>query len=181
MASAKTAVRAPVREKEKDLKPGEFRSRSGEILRFRPTGGNQFDIPEDLMEEGYTYQWQAQSIYNEPSNDLAQMYANGWRYVTSDSRVGQFFLLPNENADCIVRGGLVLMERPAELTDLYVAETDRLTRLQYEGLMNKSSDLSVPDSFENKGKDVSRERRLVRASKVADELVDAGFGIPDEE
>ena len=181
MAVAKAAAREPLRGNEPKLKAGEVRGRNGEILRFRSTGGDQFDIPEDLLEDGWTYQWQAQTVYNEASNDLAQMYANGWRYVTSESRVGQFFLLPGENANCIVRGGLVLMERPAELTALYVEETRQRTRVQYDGLMDKSSDLAVPDGFDNRGKDVSRERKLVKASKAVKELADISSDIPDED
>jgi hypothetical protein len=181
MAVAKAAVREPLRGAPPELKVGEVRGRNGEILRFRSTGGDQYDIPEDLKEDGWTYQWQAQTVYNEPSNDLSQMYANGWRYVTSESRVGQFFLLPGENANCIVRGGLVLMERPAELTAMYIEETKQKTRLQYDSLMDKSSDLVVPDGFDSRGKDVSRERKLVKASKAVKDLVDADAGIPDEE
>jgi hypothetical protein len=179
MVAAK-AAREPLRGSE-TLKPGQFRTRSGEILTFRSTDGSQFDIPEDLKEEGWTYQWQAHTVYNEPSNDLSQMYANGWRYVTSDSRVGKFFLLPGENADCIIRGGLVLMERPEELTRMYVEETNAKTRFQYQTLMDASSDLVVPAGFDNRGKEVRRERKLVKPSKIAKEYVDADGGIPDED
>jgi hypothetical protein len=179
MAVAKTSAKEALRGDDAPLPRGKFRTRSGEILSFRSTDGSQYDIPEDLKEDGWTYQWQAHTVYNEPSNDLSQMYANGWRYVTSKSRVGQFFLLPGENVDCIVRGGLVLMERPAELTAMYIEETDAKTRFQYQTLMDKSSDLVVPDGFDRRGKQVKRERRLVRASKVAEEL--AEDGIPDED
>jgi hypothetical protein len=179
---ARTALREPLRGAAPMLNPGEFRSRSGEILKFRPTGGGQFDIPEDLKEEGWSYQWQARTVYGDPTNsDLSQMYANGWRYVTPDSRVGQFFCVPGENVDCIERGGLVLMERPQELTDMYVEETNKLTRLQYENLMDKSNDLQVPEGFENKGKKTSRERVLAPASKVNAALEADDNGTPIEE
>jgi len=178
-------VRAPVRESIRDAVPelekGEVRGRNGEILKFRSTNGDQFDIPEDLIEDGWTYQWQAQTCYGEPSNDLAQMYANGWRYVTSDSRVGKFFLVPGEKAECIVRGGLVLMERPAELTEMYIEEINKKTRLQYEGLMDKSSDLVVPNGFDSRGKEVKRERELVKASKLNKVLSELDSDIPDED
>jgi hypothetical protein len=182
MAGQRAPVREPIRGQDAKLGVNEFRSRSGEILKFRPSGGGQFDIPEDLKEDGWSYQWQAQTIYGEPSNDLAQMYANGWRYVTSDSRVGKFFCVPGENADCILRGGLVLMERPEELTEMYIEETNKLTRMQYENLMDKSSDLVVPEGFESKGKVTSRERALAKASRVVKALEgDDNSGIPDED
>jgi len=162
-------------------KPGSFRARNGEILKFRSSDGSMFDIPEELMEDGWTYQWCVETVLGEPSTDLAQMYANNWRYVTSDSRVGQFFLLPGESADCIRRGGQVLMERPAELTAMYIEETNQKTRLQYEGLMDKSSDLVVPEGFDNRGKKVKREQLLVKGRQTVKELLDAEDGIPDEE
>ena len=181
MAVAKSTVREPLRGSDTALKSGEVRGRNGEILKFRSTNGDQFDIPEDLKEEGWTYQWQAQTCYGEPSNDLGQMYANGWRYVTSDSRVGKFFLVPGEIADCIIRGGLVLMERPATLTEMYIEETNKKTRLQYEGLMDKSSDLVCPSGFDSRGKEVKRERELVKASKLNKALADLDSDVPDED
>jgi|SRR5208282_5009919 len=160
---------------------GKFRARNGEILTFRPSNGTQFDIPEDLKEDGWTYQWQTQTVFNEPSTDLSQMYANGWRYVTSDSRVGRFFLLPGEMADCIVRGGLVLMERPAELTEMYLEETNKETRRQYDDLMNKSSDLVVPEGFDNRGKEVHRKRKLMNQKQAMEELANPVSELPDDE
>jgi hypothetical protein len=177
-------VRAPVREG--GLRRGEFRGRNGEVLRFRSTGSNQFDIPEDLKDPNWSYQWQTFSVYGEPSNDLSMMYANGWRYVPVDSTIGKYFCPAGENVDYILRGGLVLMERPAELTELYVEETNERTRLQYESLQGKSFDLQVPDGFDNRGKQVRRERALARASDLTDTglvpmMHHASDDIPDED
>ena len=183
MAIARAAVRDPIR-KEVSLRPGEFRGRNGEVLRFRSNGGDQFDIPEDLKEEGWTYQWCTATCYGEASNDLSTMYANGWRYVTPDSRVGKFFTVPGENADHILRGGLVLMERPHELTEMYLEETAEKTRFQYATLMDKSSDMPVPDGFDNRGKRVTREVAQVRSRDLPDDLRSgpaSTFELPDEE
>jgi hypothetical protein len=168
---------------EKKLTPGSFRARNGEILKFRSSDASQLDIPEDLKEPGWSYQWQAHTVYGAPSQDLAQMYANGWRFVTNDSRVGEFFVLPGETGDCIIRGGLVLMERPDELTEMYREETNAKTRLQYASLMDKSSDLAVPEGFESPGKRVSRERTLAEASaaRALFEATAGSDGIPDED
>ena len=161
--------------------PKVFRSRSGEILRFRPTDGSMLDVPEDLKENGWTYQWCVETVWGEPSTDLIQMYSNGFRPVPADSRIGHFFLPPGVSTDCIRVGGQILMERQEGLTAMYIEETNQKTRLQYEGLMDKSSDLVVPDGFNNRGKEVKRVRKLVKASAVVKDLVDAEDGIPDEE
>lgn len=162
-------ARQPVREAPRaNLRPGpdEFVGRNGEILRFRPSGSAHLDIPEDLKEPGWSYQWQAVTVYGEPSHDLAEMYARGWRYVPVNSAVGQYFVVPGEGADHVLRGGLVLMERPDTLTQMYIDETNELTNEQYVQLMGKSSDLVVPQGFDNHGKSVRRERELVSSDDI---------------
>lgn len=189
MAAVQTKAQGrQIREPMRDipLKSGEFRGRNGEILRFRPTTGDQFEIPEELKETGWSYQWQAYTIYGEPSKDLAMMYANNWRYVPINSPIGKYFCIPGETGDCIIRGGQVLMERPQELTDMYIEETNEKTRLQYESLQGKSSDLVVPSGFESGGKVVNRERALARQSDLSDtgllpSMSHAAGDIPDEE
>lgn len=173
--TAKKAVREPVRadvRADPRSTPGEFRGRNGEILRFRSSGTEALEIPEDLKEDGWTYQWQAVTVYGEPSHDLAQMYAHGWRYVTADSRVGQYFVLPGENANQVERGGLVLMERPKQLTQMYINETNERTAAQYAQLMDKSADIALPSGFDNRGKSVRRDRELVSSDDTS---------IPDED
>ena len=88
---AKEAVRNPVRaEARPDPRsaPNTFKGRNGELLSFRSSEVGHLDIPEDLKEEGWSYQWQTVTVFGEPSHDIAEMYSRSWRYVTADSRVG---------------------------------------------------------------------------------------------
>ncbi len=172
---AKEAVRNPVRaEARPDPRsaPNTFKGRNGELLSFRSSEVGHLDIPEDLKEEGWSYQWQTVTVFGEPSHDIAEMYSRGWRYVTADSRVGQYFIAPGESTQRVERGGLVLMERPAQLTQMYINETNARTAEQFGQLTDKSSDLVVPDGFLNKGKIVRREREVVSSDDI---------DIPDED
>jgi hypothetical protein len=163
------------------LKAGEFRGRNGRILKFRGSDTNSFDVPEHLKEEGWTYQWQAWSIYGEPAPDLMDMLANGWDYVPADSDIGNYFSASNDASGHVVIRGLVLMERPKELTDMYVAEARSKTRDQYRDMMGKSTDIQLPSGFEGADKwnvkSVARERvNLNKEFGIGDK--DA---IPDED
>jgi hypothetical protein len=181
-------VRAPAREpaRETDLKPGEFRGRNGKILKFRPSNGNQYDIPEELKEPGWTYQWQAYTVYGQADVNLSTLLGHGWEFVPVDSPLGQYFCVPGEDANCIIRGGLVLTERPEAMTKMYKDETDSITRMQYESMMSKSSDIELPSGFKNGGKTVEVERASLRQKDLAKMGLSTGKngdleGIPDED
>jgi hypothetical protein len=85
------------------------------------------------------------------------MMDNGWEYVRPSSRLGQIYGVTDK--DYIEIGGLVLMERRKELTEEALEENRRKTSEQYGALMGRSSDLSVPKGYENRGKTVQKTGR----------------------
>lgn len=173
----KQATRDPVREtprKEPRLRQGEYRGRDGEVLRRRAGDGDVMEIPDDLKDADWSYQWNSISCFGQPNPQITLMMANGWRYVKPESRVGRYFAAPGDASDFIERGGLVLMERPAGMTEEAIEEVNERTAAQYGSLTDASSDLDVPNGFRSAGKKVSVERAIVPAD-LKPEL----NGIPD--
>lgn len=116
-ASSREPARSPTR-------TGEVVGRNGEILsRKRTLSSDIFHIPPELVPKGWEYQWAAISIVgnSEVLMDQNLMFAeNGWRPVPSDRYPGRF--MPAGHKGNIVRGGQMLMERPASLCDEARAE-----------------------------------------------------------
>ena len=113
------AVREPIREGEIKLRSGEYAGRNGEVLKRAPFKfGNKFDIPDDVKEPGWSYQWIRHSIYNSTDySEMSAMKRAGWREVHPDALKGYFREQTPEGQSCIIDEGLVLVERPQGMTD----------------------------------------------------------------
>ena len=111
-------VRAPIREGEIKLRPGEYAGRNGEILKRSPVkAGNKFDIPDDIKEPGWSYQWIRHTIYNSTEySELPTMKRAGWREVPPDGLRGYFREQTPEGQNYIADEGLILVERPEGMT-----------------------------------------------------------------
>ena len=111
-------IRTPIKDGEVMLRPGEYSGRNGEILKRAPFKfGNKFDIPEDVKEPGWSYQWIRHSIYNSTEySEMSAMKRAGWREVHPDALKGYFREQTPEGQSCIIDEGLVLVERPAGMT-----------------------------------------------------------------
>ncbi len=96
----------------------EVTGRGGEVLsRTRTYVGDIFEIPKELIPQGWSYQWNAVSIAGNSEIILDQnhmMHQNGWRPVPAERYAGT--LVPKESTGNIIRGQQMLMERPEELT-----------------------------------------------------------------
>lgn len=92
--------------------------RNGEVLsRNRTQTGDIFEIPRELIPDGWDYQWCAVSVTGNTEILLDQnlmMAENGWRPVPSSRHPGRF--MPVGHKGNIVRGGQMLMERPMALS-----------------------------------------------------------------
>lgn len=111
-----TAPREPMRE---PARGGVVVGRDGETLsrRRRDDGKDIFDIPAELKEPGWSYQWCAISIAGNSDILMDQnlMFAeNGWRAVPAERWPGRF--MPAGHKGPIIRGQQMLMERPLSLT-----------------------------------------------------------------
>jgi len=92
------------------------RGRSGEVLtRSRPAMGDVYDVPIEIVPDGWTYQWNTVTVLNEQTSNMQlHMYANGWRPVPAERHPGRW--MPIGAKGEILVNGLRLEERPASLT-----------------------------------------------------------------
>jgi len=136
----------------------EVTGRDGEVLsRTRTHVGDIFDIPKNMIPNGWTYQWNAVSIAGNSDIILDQnhmMHQNGWRPVPAERYAGT--LVPKGSKGNIVRGQQLLMERPEELTKEAQQEDIRNAR-QLISDRNESLKLSgvkkgLGEGFEMEGK-----------------------------
>jgi len=91
--------------------------RDGEVLtRKRTVSSDIFHIPEQLVPDGWTYQWNVLEVFNQPQTaQRLAMQENGWRPVPSSRHPGMFMPVGYEGP--IIRDGLQLEERPAIMTE----------------------------------------------------------------
>lgn len=132
------------------LQPGEVLGRDGEILRRnRNFNANQFDIPEHIKEPGWSYQWNAASVYGAPNPaEINRMLDNGWRFVSASNPRFKSFFGANPNTDRIELDGLVLMERPQSLTDEALQEMRRAADEQYMRQFERAdTDMNLPEGY----------------------------------
>ncbi len=144
-AEKQQAVRTPVRSATGRI---EVTGHDGEILtRKRPSHEDKYYIPREIIPEGWDYQWNRKSVYNQiDTSELILMSENGWRPVPAERHPGMF--MPVGAKGEIERDGLVLMERPMALT----LEARAEEKLKADGLIRAQSELlgqRLPDSFNN--------------------------------
>lgn len=122
----RAATRTQTRVSARTLSNGrlEVTGRDGEALsRTRTYVGDIFEIPLDMIEPGWSMQWNAVSIAGNSEIILDQnhmMHQNGWRPVPAERFAGT--LVPKGATGPIIRGQQMLMERPQSLTDEARAE-----------------------------------------------------------
>jgi hypothetical protein len=103
---------------------GAFIGRGGETLtRSRKGGIDPYHVPSEIVPEGWSYQWNAVTIYNNPDllvGQQMQMSENGWRPVPAERHPGRY--VPFNKTGDIVRDGMRLEERPIGMTEQARAE-----------------------------------------------------------
>lgn len=92
--------------------------RDGEVLRRTMRANDtpdQFEVPRQLVERGWSLQWVATSCHGESKQaNVNNHMAQGWRPVPASRCPGLYH--PENYNGPIERGGLMLCERPDELT-----------------------------------------------------------------
>lgn len=119
-------------------------------------GTDEFYIDRDIVPDGWDYEWKSHSIMGavDPSHEVA-LRKRGWEPVPA-SRHPE--LMPTGYAgETILRKGMILMERPMELTEETRSLELRRARLQ---VRTKEEQLSAapPGQFERSNKDNSLVR-----------------------
>lgn len=157
-SAMRTQTQTPMRETQRGDDP--VLGRDGQPLtRRRVAGVDQFHIPQEIIPEGWDYQWNTISVYN--NQDLVvgqsmQMYENGWRAVPAMRHPGRF--VPIGTKGDIIRDGMRLEERPKSLGDQARAEDIAVARRQMSdrdnSLMGGKANLrdAMHGGFEMSGK-----------------------------
>jgi hypothetical protein len=111
--AARDPARSPARA------AGVVLGRNGEELsRKRTSTKDIFDVPQNLIPDGWEYQWCAVTVTGNSEILMDQnlmMAENGWRPVPADRHQGRF--MPVGHTGSIIRGGQMLMERPKQLCE----------------------------------------------------------------
>ena len=80
------------------------------------TSANRFDIDESRIPPGMSYEWKRKTIMGmEDTESMANYEMNGWVAVPP-SRHPEIMGMRQTQVREILRGGLLLMERPKEIT-----------------------------------------------------------------
>ncbi len=109
------------------LPRGQAQGRNGEVItRHVTTAGDQFEIPDEIKEPGWTYQWLAEKVIN--NTDVVrrhnhQMHQAGWRPVHATGKWNGIFG-PKGDTGHIIVSDMGLYERPESLTE-EATEDDR--------------------------------------------------------
>jgi len=160
--ATQTKIREPIKDGPVKIRTGEYYGRNGEILKRVPASrGNQFDFPEELKEKNWSYQWVRHSCYNNTDHsEISVMKRAGWREVAPDALKGYFKEDVPEGQNCIIREGLVLMERPEGMTREAQEEELRKANFQYGAQIEKRFDAEapLPTGFVPHMREIQRER-----------------------
>jgi hypothetical protein len=157
------------------------RGRDGEVLtRRRRDGSDPFFIPDGIIPEGYTYQWNAVTVTGNADVVLDKTmgyYENGWRPVEAERHPGMF--VPRGTKGHIIRGGCRLEERPLALTREAQREMEYQARLQMKTQSDSvmgSLNRALPDGFATPN--ASQRRQLGAGGDNIRMSIDRGLDLP---
>jgi hypothetical protein len=168
-----TSPRAPDRPDPREEDPraraarraAEIREHSGGI----DEGTDKFYIPPHVIPDGWTYEWKTLTVLNaeNPAHQV-ELARRGWEPVPA-SRHPE--MMPHDwKAKIITRDGMMLMERPKEITDEALSARLRRARLQVRA---KEEQLSAAPAgqFERANKDSSlvKVKRNYEAMPIPEE------------
>ena len=82
-------------------------------------GTDEFYVPPSLVPDGWTYEWKRHKIWNqEDPAYTVQLAREGWEEVPLHRNAAHEAMMPrNWSGNTIERKGMILMERPLELTE----------------------------------------------------------------
>ncbi len=150
------------------------RGRDGEVLtRKRTMSSDIFQIPQSIIPQGWTYQWNPYEVLGKPFSAVEgsmalSMHENGWRPVPAGRHPGRFMPQGTSPTSHIVRDGLILEERPEELTNEAkreeAAKAGQLVKDQQEqlGLTQK-----LPTGFSRDNVQLQRAERSRTSRTIA--------------
>jgi hypothetical protein len=129
MSQTTTPVRPPVRQEVRLGTPRELAARRtaefmGQFGGKLPADQDEYYISPDSIPDAWDYAWRTYTVFNREDPTYQVKLANtGWTAVPA-SRHPEF-LPKGSTVATIVRSGLMLMERPMQITELYRARDHR--------------------------------------------------------
>ena len=130
---------------------------------------NPFDIPLDEIPPGSSYEWKRYSVSGQTADHdpfyLASMRRQGWEPV--DPKRHPTWVPPGFDKPYIIRDGLILMERPIELTQEARDEVRKLSRQQMveaEQRLGMAPKIDGKDTLTRQHKDLNNrvEKQMMR-------------------
>lgn len=115
--------RPPLRANPKAEDPRERARKRAEQIREHlgglDEGTDEFYIPASIIPDGWTYEWKRHTIYNqEDPAYTVQLAREGWEPVPVDRCARHRSMMPdNWPKMTIERKGMILMERPSEISE----------------------------------------------------------------
>lgn len=141
--------RPPLRANPKAEDPRERARRRAEEIREHigglDEGTDEFFIPADMVPDGWTYEWKRHTIFNqEDPAYTVQLAREGWETVPVDRCPMHRAMMPATwTKNTIERKGMVLMERPIEITQ--EARAIELRRARQQVRVKEQQLAATPD------------------------------------
>lgn len=157
----RTDMRKPIGNSEEARKRASLRAKEilDNIDGNLDEGTDEFFIPAEYVPDGWTYEWKRKSVLEkEDHSHQLELARKGWEPVAASRHKD---MMPvGYKGETIERKGMILMERPAEITE-------EVRRIEYrkavgqvnmrEAILNQSS----PGQFER----AHQDRSLVKVKK----------------
>lgn len=140
-----------------------------EVPRERKRKGNsaqdKFAIPPEMIPEGSSYEWKRRTVHNasDPAYEV-DMAEQGWLPV--DVKRHPEFMPPGWTG-AIERGGLILMERPIQLTQEAQEESEKAARAQVRA---KEEQIGIAGNGQFERRNGRDSMASVKASRAAEPL-----------
>lgn len=153
--------REPIREDVREpIRAGrvQAKGRDGKLLsRKRGNAQDRFYVPPEIIPEGWSYEWKAYTVVGQPQDaHQIHMAENGWTPVPAKRHEGLF--MPPGHDGSILRDGLILMERPIELT-MEARDEDRALSLAQTQAQKEQLGLALPSGFDQRHRGVQPQVR----------------------
>lgn len=142
-----------------------------ELTRKRTQNSDIYYIPQEIIPEGFDYQWNPVEVLGKPFSAMEAgaslaMAENGWRPVPSDRHPGRF--MPEGYEGPVIRDGLRLDERPMVLTlEARAEEAAKARTLVSDQIAQHRLASNMPSGFSRDNQELGRFERSKTTRTVA--------------
>jgi hypothetical protein len=124
--------RPPMREEDPRARAAARAAQLREHVGNMDEGTDEFYVPPSIVPDGWTYEWKRHTIWNqEDPAYTVQLAREGWEEVPLNRNAAHQAMMPkNWGGNTISRKGMILMERPTEISDEIKRNELRMARQQ---------------------------------------------------